>query len=86
MDFFVYVISSINRNYIYVGLTSNVEERLKRHNLGYEQTTKPYKPFVLLYMETCEDRIIARNREKYWKSGVGKEKLRKLKSTIKSVE
>lgn len=86
MDFFVYAISSINRNYIYVGLTSNIEERLKRHNLGYEQTTKPYKPFVLLYTEACEDRIVARNREKYWKSGVGKEKLRTLKNRILPTE
>ena len=86
MDFFVNAISSINRNYIYVGLTSNIEERLKRHNLGYEQTTRPYKPFVLLYTEACEDRIVARNREKYWKSGVGKEKLRTLKNTILPTE
>lgn len=62
MSFFIYAISSINRNYIYVGLTSNIEERLKRHNLGYEQTTKPYKPFELLYTEICEDRINARFR------------------------
>ena len=86
MDFFVNAISSINRNYIYVGLTSNIEERLKRHNLGYEQTTRPYKPFLLLYTEACEDRIGARNREKYWKSGVGKEKLRTLKNTILPTE
>ncbi|MBA4241786.1 MAG: endonuclease [Sphingobacteriaceae bacterium] len=86
MCFYVYVISSINRNYIYVGLTSNIEERLKRHNLGYEQTTKPYKPFILLYTEACEDRIVARNREKYWKSGVGKEKLRTLRNTILPTE
>jgi len=30
--FYVYAISSIEKNYIYVGLTSNFEERLKRHN------------------------------------------------------
>ena len=53
MEFYVYAISSISRNYIYVGLTSNVEERIKRHNLGYEQTTKPYKPFLLIYSEVC---------------------------------
>lgn len=82
MCFYVYAISSVNRNYIYVGLTSNIEERLKRHNLGYERTTKPYKPFVLLYSEMCNDRISARIREKYWKSGTGKERLKLIKEQI----
>ena len=73
----MYAISSISRNYIYVGLTSNIEARIKRHNLGYEQTTKPYKPFLLIYSEVCKDRTEARFREKYWKSGIGKVELEK---------
>jgi putative endonuclease len=82
MEFYVYAISSISRNYIYVGLTSDMEERIKRHNLGYEQTTKPYKPFLLIYSEVCKNRIEARLREKYWKSGIGKEKLRLIREHI----
>ena len=49
--FFVYAISSINRNYIYVGLTSNFDERLKRHNGLREKTTKPYAPFQLFTLK-----------------------------------
>ena len=71
----VYAISSVTRRYIYVGLTSNLETRLDRHNKGYEKTTKPYAPFKLLYTEECIDRSSARQREKYWKSGIGKEHL-----------
>jgi len=41
--FWVYAISSLNRNYIYVGLTSDLESRIARHNKGYEKTTKPYR-------------------------------------------
>ena len=78
--FFVYAISSINRNYIYVGLTSNFDERLKRHNGLREKTTKPYAPFQLLYLEKVKTRVEARNREKYWKSGIGKEKFIILRS------
>jgi putative endonuclease len=80
--FIVYAISSIDRNYIYVGMTSNLENRLKRHNGLREKTTRPYAPFVLIYTELCETRIEARKREKYWKSGIGKEKLRLLRSQI----
>ncbi|UAM97438.1 GIY-YIG nuclease family protein [Polaribacter litorisediminis] len=77
----VYAISSLNRNYIYVGLTSNVEERLKRHNDGRERTTKAYAPFKLIYLEKAANRIEARKKEKYWKSGIGKEKLRSLRDS-----
>ena len=77
--FIIYAISSLNSNYIYVGLTGDLGDRLRRHNHGYEKTTKPYAPFRLLYSEEVETREIARKREKYWKSGIGKEKLRKLR-------
>ena len=79
MEYTVYAISSIERNYIYVGLTSDLKARLIRHNKGYEKTTKPYAAFRLIYSENCLDRVEARKREKYWKSGIGKEKLRKLR-------
>ena len=49
--FYVYAIYSIEKNYIYVGLTSNIEERLKRHNGLKERTTKFYAPFKLIYLE-----------------------------------
>lgn len=71
----VYAISSKNHNYIYVGMTQNLEERLKRHNSGREKTTKAYLPFEIIFTELCENREEGRKREKYWKSGIGKEKL-----------
>ena len=77
--YYVYVLSSLRRNYIYVGVTSDVKRRMKEHNLGKEKTTRPYLPFRLLYIESCENRIEARKREKYWKSGTGKEQLRILR-------
>ncbi|MCE2741701.1 MAG: GIY-YIG nuclease family protein [Sphingobacteriales bacterium] len=49
-------------------MTSNLSQRLARHNSGFEQTTKPYSPFRLLYTESCLNRDEARKREKYWKS------------------
>ncbi len=76
----VYAISSLNFNYIYVGMSINVSERIERHNSGRERTTKHYAPYKLIYVEECENRIEARKREKYWKSGVGKEQLRELRN------
>lgn len=75
----VYALKSLSRKYIYVGITKNLEERIRRHNSGYEKTTKPYRPFELLYKEECSDRVEARKREVYLKSGIGKEFLKSLK-------
>jgi putative endonuclease len=32
--YYVYAISSLERNYIYVGLTNNIERRFSEHNSG----------------------------------------------------
>lgn len=76
--FFVYAIKSINRNYIYVGLTNNLERRLNEHNSGYNKTTKPYAPFQLIHHESFSSRPEARKREKKLKAGSGKKFLRSL--------
>jgi putative endonuclease len=64
--------------YIYVGLTDNVERRVAEHNAGYERTTGPYRPFKLILTEAFATRADARKREKFLKSGAGKEFLKGL--------
>lgn len=81
--YYVYAIKSIKRNYIYVGLTNNIHRRFHDHNSGYNRTTKPYKPFNLILLETYNSRPEARKREKYLKSGIGKEYLKSLRTNIK---
>ena len=76
----MFMLSSLKHNYIYVGLTKNIAKRIKRHNDGRERTTKFYAPFELIYSEVCNTRVEARLREKYWKSGIGKEQLREIKA------
>lgn len=76
--FFVYALRSLSRNYIYVGLTDNVDRRFEEHQSGKNKTTKSYRPFVLLRVENFNTRIEAREREKYLKSGIGKEFLKGL--------
>jgi len=74
--YYVYAISSISRNYIYIGISNNPERRISQHNLGYNRTTKPYKPFEIILLEQYSTRDEARSREKHLKSGVGREFLR----------
>jgi putative endonuclease len=76
--FLVYAIKSEVRNYIYVGLTDNFDRRLLQHNSGQNKTTRAYAPFVVVLVESYRTRPEARKREKYLKSGIGKEYLRSL--------
>jgi len=76
--FYVYAIRSQVRNYIYVGLTNNLKRRLSEHNERKNKTTRAYAPFELIHSEEFETRIEAREREKYLKSGIGKDFLKSL--------
>lgn len=82
--FFVYAISSLERNYIYVGLTENLDRRISEHNSGKNRTTQPYRPFKLIYFEEFETRMDARIKEKYFKSGIGKEKLKAIRDNFEN--
>lgn len=54
-------------------MTSNLERRISEHNQGKNKTTKPYAGFDLIATESYNTRPEARLREKYLKSGSGKE-------------
>ena len=76
--FFVYIIKSSIDNRLYKGFTLDLQKRLKEHNLGKNRSTSPYKPWKVVYYEKVETRIEARNREKYFKSGAGREYLKNI--------
>ena len=84
--FYVYAIKSLSRKYIYVGLTNNLERRIFQHNKGENITTKAYTPFILIYSEKFATRSEARTKEKYFKSGIGKEFLKNHAQVAKLVD
>lgn len=76
--FFVYAIKSEKDGRVYVGMCIEVEVRLKEHNAGKTKSTKGFRPWKLIYTEEAANRVEARKREIYLKSGIGKEFLRSL--------
>jgi putative endonuclease len=74
--FYVYALVSEIDNRIYVGFSQDISKRLKEHNSGKTKSTKAYRPWKLLYTEKLATREEARAREKYFKSGIGKERLK----------
>ena len=76
--FFVYAIKSEKDGRIYVGFSGDPIKRLSQHNAGKTKSTKGYRPWTLIYSEEIQTRELARKREIYLKSGVGKEYLKNL--------
>lgn len=76
--YLVYALKSEKDSNLYIGITNNLEKRLKQHNDGNNFSTKYRKPFKLVYYEVKENRQDARKREKFLKSGCGREFIKQL--------
>jgi len=72
----VYGLISGKDGRIYVGFTQDLKRRLEEHNSGGVFSTKGFRPWKVLYTEKANTRQEARTREKYLKSGIGKEFLK----------
>lgn len=79
MFFYVYVISN-KENKLYIGCSKDLRKRIKEHNLGINFSTKPFRPWELIYYEACKNIADAKRREKYLKTNQGS---RLLKSRLK---
>jgi putative endonuclease len=74
----LYVIRSQINSELYVGITKNLTDRLKAHEMGKNKYTKGLRPWELMYKECYASYAEARIKEKYYKSGSGKEKLKEI--------
>ena len=59
-------------------MTNDFERRFKEHNNKQNKSTKAYIPWNLILKEEFETRLLARIREKYLKSGNGREYLKAI--------
>ncbi len=74
----IYVLYSHSAQKYYVGMTKNLQQRIREHNAGKSTFTAAYKPWILIYSETEESYSTARIREKYLKSAAGKKFIQKV--------
>jgi putative endonuclease len=74
--YYVYVIKSESSDKIYIGQTSDLEERLKQHNDPCNDLSKYTKQnkgsWKLIHKEEVKTRLSALKREKFLKSGRGR--------------
>ncbi|MFA6467239.1 MAG: GIY-YIG nuclease family protein [Patescibacteria group bacterium] len=81
--FVTYVIYNKDKNKIYIGQTSNLKQRLERHNGKLPNkitsfTTKNKGQWLLVYKENFTDRKQAIVREKELKSAQGRKFIKNL--------
>ena len=72
----VYVLQSALDGRHYVGQTEDLERRLLEHQTGLAKYTRNRGPWSLIYQEQCASRSQAMSRERFLKSGQGREWLR----------
>ena len=78
-EFVVYILYSEKFDKNYDGYTSNLIERFKSHNfLGTKGYTLKFRPWKVIYVEVFETKSEAMKREKYLKTGVGREFIKTL--------
>src|SRR5580658_7196636 len=73
--FYVYVLRSESTDRHYTGFCQDIEQRVAQHNAGISKSTKGRGPWTLLYSESFPSRSEALRRERFLKSGKGREEL-----------
>jgi putative endonuclease len=74
--FSIYILQSEKDKRTYVGFCKNINNRLHQHNLGKVNATKHRCPLRVIFKEKVKSIEEAKKREKYWKSGAGRRKLK----------
>jgi putative endonuclease len=70
---YVYILHSLaNDNRYYVGLSEDIEERLKRHNAGFCKHTLKFRPWQIEIAIAFRSKEKAAAFEKYLKSHSGR--------------
>ncbi|NBV09614.1 MAG: GIY-YIG nuclease family protein [Flavobacteriia bacterium] len=73
MPFYSYVLRSLKNGILYKGSTQDIEKRLIIHNQGLVNYSSKHTPWELVLFEQFETRGEAMKREKWYKTGTGRD-------------
>lgn len=80
--YYVYILQSLKDGKLYYGMTSALTRRFWQHCLGLNKSTSSRRPLRLIYYEAYLFNEDARIRERFLKSGRGREVIRKHLKTF----
>src|SRR4029079_15005512 len=78
MFYYVYILQSQKDKSFYIGYTTDLKKRFSEHNSGFSKATRPFRPYILVFYESFLNRIDAKLREVYLKSGYGRRTIHSL--------
>lgn len=81
-QYFVYVLISEFTGRRYVGSCQDLADRFRRHNAGESKSTKHGIPWKIVYREAFATRAEAVARERYFKTGKGRDELDRIEMTV----
>ena len=74
--YYVYILRSEKDGKRYIGSTGDVDKRVLQHQQGEVKSTKHRRPLKLIYIEAFDDKHSAQMRERFFKTGKGREYLK----------
>ncbi len=86
MEYYLYILLNHTKQHWYIGSTDDLigstddlVDRLRRHNAGQSKSTKPYRPWGIVYTEPYATRSEAVKREMFLKSPAGYQQYKEIK-------
>jgi len=76
--YYVYVLRNKVKDFIYVGYSADLKRRFSEHQKGLVPSTKPHRPFDLIFYESYKSMKDAKRREMYFKTTKGKTSLKTM--------
>ncbi|HZI24743.1 MAG TPA: GIY-YIG nuclease family protein [Chryseolinea sp.] len=73
MHYYVYILWSASLSKTYTGFTTDLSARALAHNVGVKGWTIRGRPWMLIHREAFTNKIEALKREKYFKTGAGRD-------------
>ena len=72
-----YILAPLDLHYLYKGSARNLPDRLRNHRAGLVSRTKNHRPLFVVHVEYFDSYTEAKRRELYFKSGAGREWLKR---------
>lgn len=75
---YLYILLNETGTRTYTGVSQDVDRRLKQHNEGRVKSSRPYRPYRVIYSKEFSTMSEARQEEQFFKSTTGRRRLKEM--------